>query len=54
LAAACEIDVGNTIRIFQFGIACKAVEHKSESLVAFHVAGTLEIFIEHRTNQVLC
>lgn len=53
LAPAGEIDVRHAIGVFKFAVAGKAVEHKRKALIAFHVAGTLEIFIEHRADQIL-
>lgn len=53
LAITCQIDVRDTIGIFKFAVACEAIEHKRQSLIAFHVAGPFEIFIEHRADQIL-
>ena len=45
-------DVRNTIGKGKFGIARETVEHKPESLVAFDIARTLEIFIKYSANQI--
>lgn len=47
-----EIHVRNTIGKCEFAVAVEAVEHERESLVAFDIARTLEIFIEHGTDQI--
>ena len=33
-------------------IACKAVKHETESLVSFHIAGTLEKLIKHGSDTI--
>jgi hypothetical protein len=43
----------DAIGVFDFAVTGEAVEHKREPLIALHVAGTLEIFIEHGTDQIL-
>lgn len=42
----------DAVGIFQFGVAGKPVQHERQSLVALHVAGAFEEFIEHSTDQV--
>lgn len=42
----------HAIGICYFVIACETVENERESLVAFNIAWTFEVFIEHRTDQV--
>ena len=54
LTTAREIDVRDAVCIFEFAVPGEAVEHECETLVAFHIAGTLEVFIEHGANQILC
>ena len=54
LATAREIDMYNAICVFEFAITRKAIEHKREPLIAFHIAGTFEVFIQHRADQILC
>lgn len=53
LALASEIHVRNAIGIFDFAVASEPVQHECESLVAFHIAGTFEVFIEHCADQIL-
>lgn len=45
--------MGNAVGVFDPAVSVEAVEHQGKSLVPFHVAGTLEIFIEHRADQIL-
>jgi len=52
LARTGKINVRNTIGKFEFTVACKAVENQGKSLVALHVAGTFEKFVQHRTDNV--
>jgi len=40
----------NAIGICQLAITCEPVENKRESLIAFDIARTLEVFIEHCAN----
>ena len=47
LTFASQIHVCNAIRKSQFAVAGETVEDEGESLIAFHIAGTLEKFIEH-------
>jgi len=42
----------NTVGKFEFAIAFEAVGYQGESLVAFHIAGTFEEFVQHRTDNV--
>jgi len=42
----------NAIAIDQPAVAGKAIEHQSQSLVAFHIAWALEIFIEDSTHDI--
>lgn len=48
-----EIDMCNAVCIFEFAVSGKAVQHKRETLVAFHIAGTFEVFIEHCADEIL-
>ena len=50
MALAREIHVHNAVGVFDFAVAGKAIEHKREPLVAFHIAGTLEKFIKDCTD----
>lgn len=54
MAFAGQIHMCHTVGIFQFAVACKPIQDQCESLVAFHIAGALEEFVEHRADQVLC
>jgi len=53
LAPAGEIYAGDAVGIFDFAVAGEPVRDQSQALVAFHVAGTFKVFIEHRADQVL-
>ena len=54
LALACEIDVRDAVGILNFAISCEAVQKEGKPLVAFHIAGTFEEFIEHGADEILC
>ena len=43
----------NAIRKFNFAIACKTVVDHCQPLVALHIPGTLEEFVEHRIDDIL-
>lgn len=53
LALTGEIDVGDTIGVLELAVPCEPVEHQGETLIAFHITGTLEVFVENGTDQVL-
>jgi hypothetical protein len=53
LTTAREINMRDTIGECEFTVAGKTVEHKSKTFVAFNIAGTFEIFIEHGADQIL-
>jgi hypothetical protein len=53
LATSHEIDMHYPICIGNLTIACETVQNKCESLVAFHITRALEVFVEHRADQVL-
>ena len=53
LATAHEINMRNTIGKDKFAIAVETIEHKRESLVAFDIARSFEVFIEDSTDQIL-
>lgn len=53
LAAPCQINMHNAIRKFNFAIACKTVVDHCQPLVALHIPGTLEEFVEHRIDDIL-
>jgi hypothetical protein len=50
LAIPAEINMHPPIRKDKPAIACKAVKYKAESLVPFHITGTLEELIEDSSN----
>ena len=50
MALACEIHVHDAVGVFDLAVAGKAIEHKREPLVAFHIAWTFEEFIEDCTD----
>jgi len=52
LTRACEIDMCHAIGIFNLAIAGEAVQYKSEPLIPFHANRSLEVFIEHGTNDI--
>ena len=43
----------NAIGKCKFAVTGETIEHEGESLVALDIAGTLEVFIKHRANQIL-
>jgi len=45
--------MGNAIGVFDFIVAREAVKDERQTLVAFDIAGTLEIFIERGADQIL-
>ncbi len=53
LTTASQVDMRHAIGKCQFAVTGETVEHESEALIAFDIAGTFEIFIEHRTDQIL-
>ena len=53
LATAREIDVRDAVCIFESAVSREAIEHERETLVAFHITRTLEVFIEHGADEVL-
>ena len=53
MATAHEINMRNTIGKDKFAIAVETIEHKRESLVAFDIARSFEVFIEDSTDQIL-
>jgi len=52
LAATRQIDMRDTIGKCQFAVAGEAVEYQGESLVAFDIARTFEIFIKYSADQI--
>ena len=50
LTTAREIDMCNAIGKGEFAVAVETIEHEGESLIAFDIAWTFEIFIEHGTD----
>ena len=53
LATTREVDMYNTISKSDLAVACETVEHERESLVAFDITRTLEVFIENGADQIL-
>ena len=53
LTTAREIDMRDAIGKYEFAVTGKTVEHECKSLVAFNIAGSFEIFIEYRADQIL-
>ena len=47
-----EVDVCDAVSIFDPVISSETVEHERKALVALHITGTLEEFIEHSADQV--
>ena len=43
----------DAIGIFKFAVTGEAVEDESESLIAFHIAGTFEEFVQDSADDVL-
>lgn len=52
LALAREVRVDDAICIFHFAVTGEAVRYERQSLVALHIAGTFEEFIQRRTDEV--
>ena len=52
LACPCEINVCNAISVFELAIPGETIEHQGKSLIVFNADRTLEIFIEHRANNI--
>ncbi len=44
----------DAIGIFDFAVAGESVQHEGKPLIALHVAGTFEEFIERRADEILC
>ena len=42
----------DAIGIGEFAVTCEAIEHQPKSLVAFDIAGSLEIFIEDSADDI--
>jgi hypothetical protein len=53
LTTACEIHMRNTISKCQFAITRETVGHNRESLIAFDITWTFEVFIERSANKIL-
>jgi len=53
LTTAYKIHVRDAVGKCEFAIAIETIKHEGKSLVAFDIAWTLEIFIEHRADQIL-
>ncbi len=39
--------MSNAVGVFDATVAGKAVQHERKSLIAFHIAGTFKVLIEH-------
>jgi hypothetical protein len=52
LTTTSEINVRDTVGIFDFAVTVETVQYEPEALVAFHIAGTFEIFIKYRADQI--
>ena len=52
LAGTGQIDMGNAVGEGESAVAGETVEDQRESLITLNIAGTLEEFIEHRTQEV--
>ena len=44
--------MGHTISKNKFAVPGEAIEHQGKALIALHIAGTFEKFIEHGTQQI--
>ena len=53
MATTRKIDMRDTIGKREFAIASETIEHERESLVAFDIARTFEVFIEDSADQIL-
>ena len=53
MTTACEVDMHNAISKSDLTVAGEAVEHERESLVAFDIARTFEVFIEDSADEIL-
>jgi len=50
LAGTFQVNMRNAIGKFKFAIACKSIEDQCKVLVALHIAGTFEEFIQNCTD----
>jgi hypothetical protein len=53
LTIAGEVDVYDAIGIFDLAVAIEAVQDTRETLIALHVTGTFEKFVEYRADEIL-
>jgi hypothetical protein len=53
LAIAREIDMCDTISVFEFTIASEAIEDEGDAFVTFDIAGTFEELVQDAADQVL-
>lgn len=53
LTVAREVDVRNTISIFEFAVTSEAIEDEGDAFIALDTAGTFEKFVEDAADQVL-
>jgi len=49
LAISFQIHMRNAIRKFKFAVSCKSVEDQCKILIALHIAGAFEEFIQNRS-----
>jgi hypothetical protein len=52
LTGAFQVNVCYTVGKFEFTVACKAVQDQGIVLIAFHIAGAFEEFVQHSTDNV--
>ena len=52
LAISFEINMYSPVRKDKPAIACKAIQHETQSLVSFYIAGSLEKLIEHGSDTI--
>ena len=53
MTTARQIDMRHTVSKRQFAVTGETVQHEGKALVAFNIARTFEIFIEHGADQIL-
>lgn len=42
----------NAIGILKPAVACETVQHQCKTLIAFHIAGSFEVFVEDCANNI--
>lgn len=53
LAFPCEINMHTAVRKDNLAVTCKTIVYDRKPLIAFHIPGALEEFIEYRIDNVL-